>query len=356
MSTPMEREQAGLHFPFQQAHELVRDLMEPQLPRYWLDLTVSAVLGWAAFALSVHAGPLTLTGLAALALAGLALYRAALFVHELAHLRQRAHIRWFGAGWNLLVGFGLLIPRFMYAEHADHHSKRQYGTARDPEYLAFAQLPRRDMVGVLAVSPLTPLFGPVRFGLLAPLSWCVPGARDWVLTRMSALKLDIGHRSEPSTDPVTRRALVRQEVICCLLVWAAVACVWSGLWSWAVPLAWYLLMLFVVGLNSLRLLGAHRYHGADADATTVSQMVDSVNCSSSRILGRLWGPVGLRQHALHHLFPSLPYHAFPEAHRRLRAALPAGSAYHLTEEPGLLASIRKVWRTPRSAPTVRSGL
>jgi hypothetical protein len=37
-------------------------------------------------------------------------------------------------------------------------------------------------------------------------------------------------------------------------------------------------------------------------------------------------PLGLRYHALHHLFPSLPYHALGTAHRRLIVALPPDSA------------------------------
>ncbi len=39
-------------------------------------------------------------------------------------------------------------------------------------------------------------------------------------------------------------------------------------------------------------------------------------------------PVGLRYHALHHLFPFLPYHNLGKAHARLIARLPAGSPYH----------------------------
>ncbi|HWP26768.1 MAG TPA: hypothetical protein VNL39_10545 [Xanthobacteraceae bacterium] len=38
-------------------------------------------------------------------------------------------------------------------------------------------------------------------------------------------------------------------------------------------------------------------------------------------------PIGLRYHALHHLLPNLPSHAFGRARRRLLAQLPADSPY-----------------------------
>jgi fatty acid desaturase len=81
-------------------------------------------------------------------------------------------------------------------------------------------------------------------------------------------------------------------------------------------------------------------------------MLDTINYDRARWAAELWGPVGLRLHALHHLMPALPYHALPEAHRRLVSALPPDSAYRLTESPGLLASLADLWRVAgRDGPT-----
>ena len=44
-------------------------------------------------------------------------------------------------------------------------------------------------------------------------------------------------------------------------------------------------------------------------------------------------------HALHHLFPMIPFHNMPEAHRRISAALPAGSPYHAAEARSFFAEV-----------------
>jgi fatty acid desaturase len=83
--------------------------------------------------------------------------------------------------------------------------------------------------------------------------------------------------------------------------------------------------------------------------TFVEQMVDSVNYPHNPLLGGLWAPVGLRFHALHHIFPTMPYHALAEAHRRLMRELPADSPYRLTEGKSLTSEIVSLWRRAKSS-------
>ena len=83
--------------------------------------------------------------------------------------------------------------------------------------------------------------------------------------------------------------------------------------------------------------------------TFLAQLLDSINYPRRPFVSALWAPVGLRFHALHHLFPSLPYHNLATAHARLMAELPADSPYRLTESPSLVASLRLLWRTSRAA-------
>ena len=59
-------------------------------------------------------------------------------------------------------------------------------------------------------------------------------------------------------------------------------------------------------------------------------------------------------HALHHLFPTLPYHNLGIAHRRLREQLPPDSFYHLTVEPGLWAALKAHWRNTQSGEAIEN--
>ena len=79
-----------------------------------------------------------------------------------------------------------------------------------------------------------------------------------------------------------------------------------------------------------------------------NQLRDSVNYPYHWWTTSLWAPVGLRYHALHHLFPSMPYHRLHEAHSRLMAELPADSLYRETVSPGLFTTIGQLVQTIRT--------
>ena len=83
--------------------------------------------------------------------------------------------------------------------------------------------------------------------------------------------------------------------------------------------------------------------------TFAEQVEESVNLDRSSLVTLLLFPVGLRYHGLHHLFPSLPYHALGEAHRRLMNALPEDSPYRRTCCPGFFTALRDLLRGARLA-------
>ena len=74
------------------------------------------------------------------------------------------------------------------------------------------------------------------------------------------------------------------------------------------------------------------------------QVADSINITGQHWLTAPMFPVGLRFHATHHLFPSLPYHALGKAHRRLMQQLPPDSPYRQTDYPSFWSAARELWR------------
>lgn len=353
--TTGEHERARAEFSVHEAQLLVRDLTVPDLKRYWVDLSLTAVVGWTALAAAVIAPVPMLLAVAFWLVAIVALYRAAIFIHEIAHFGQRPIFRRFRIGWNALVGVPLLTPSFLYETHSEHHSKRLYGTANDAEYRAFALLAPHQILAMVGAAVIAPFFGPWRFGLLAPLSWVVPSTRGYVYSKMSTLKIDLDYRGEPPRSGNQRRSWLLQEACAFVVVWGFGLATVFGLLPWEVAVWWAMTLAGIAAINSVRLLGAHRYEAVeDVDMSVVDQMLDSINHPSKPFVGELWGPIGLKLHALHHLIPNLPYHSLPEAHRRLVAALPSNSAYRLTESPSLAQSIRRLWRTSRARQRTKS--
>ena len=110
------------------------------------------------------------------------------------------------------------------------------------------------------------------------------------------------------------------------------------------PIIGYLLAVTLVTLNNVRTLGAHRWLGDGRELSFEEQLLDSVNYPHRPWITELWGPIGTRYHAIHHLFPSLPYHNLGIAHRRLMAGLPGDSIYRQTERVSLIGAIFELWQ------------
>lgn len=318
-------------------YALVADLGGARAGIYWADLLVSCAVGYGAFAVSAWGGLGLGLQACGVLLSGLALYRVSLFTHELVHL-QRGSLPGFRTAWNLLVGVPLLVPSFLYEIHPIHHERKRYGSALDGEYRAFASAPPSEaLFSVLAAVFAVPALA-VRFVVLAPLSWVCPPLRRWLLSRASALVIDFGATREvPRSVPLRWLA---QEVACSLYGWLWVGLIAAGLVPLAVLGRAYLVFTVAITLNAVRVLCAHRYRSSGSEMTFAAQVLDSNNFPFG--LAGLWAPLGLRYHAVHHLFPGLPYHALGEAYRRLMLNLPADSAFRRTCRRSLLHGIADV--------------
>jgi fatty acid desaturase len=309
------------------AYRLTSDLAKPNAAIYWIDLLLSAAVGYGAFALCYIFG-MTFIGVAAALVSVLALYRCILFIHELTHLRKRTP-RFFWTAWHVLVGVPMLLPSFLYEGiHNLHHAKAHYGTEGDPEYLQWARGRRRDVALMLPISAAEPLLLVLRFLLVMPVAALVPPARAFVLERMSAMVMNPRfRRTEP---PPFRTAWLVLETVTTIYAWTIFILVLAGV----IPLKLVLIALAIWSgmsvINMVRTLAAHHYENDGEPIDVVSQLLDTVNVPPPAMLPMLWAPVGLRYHGLHHLLPNLPYHSLGAAHRRLLERLPADSPYRAT--------------------------
>lgn len=327
------------------ARDLTKDLEQARADIYWPDMLGSALVGYAALAGAiVLSNPLAVALCALVAI--LALYRALLFIHELTHIHRDA-LPGFRTAWNLLVGIPMLTPSFMYeGVHTLHHKRTQYGTIEDPEYLPLALMKPWSLPLFVVIALLAPAALLLRFAVLVPLGAILPPVRKLVWERASSLSINPEFRRRPPEGEMTRRVFWQETGG---MVWAWTLLGSTQLVGWRPLLVALAIFSVVAVLNQLRTLVAHLWENEGEVMSVTAQFLDSVNVPPPGRIAEMWAPVGLRYHALHHLMPSMPYHALPECHRRLVRELGDGSTYHKVNHPGMWHLVVRIAKSTMGA-------
>jgi fatty acid desaturase len=359
-ATASERVESGVVQPdesarfVRQVREIVKDLIQPNPVIYWTDLLITLVVANVAFAFYVESPLWSAAFWLGYVVGAIASYRCTVFSHEIAHFRVGT-FRAFRLVWNTFCGVPLMFPEFLYEDHKSHHVNHSYGTAEDGEYLPLGRGTLVDIGLYLAQIFLVPIMGIVRFLILAPLSWCVPSIRTWVLGRSTnAVTINLKYQLPIPKDEAQLRLWKIQEVACFAYGVAFLTLIGLGVLPWTILIKIYFLFLLVATLNYSRTLGAHRYLSHGGPATYLEQLLDSYTIPGHPLFTEIWAPLGMRYHALHHLVPSMPYHNMGKAHRRLVRQLPADSPYRETIRPHLgqavFEVVRAAWYSGRKVP------
>jgi len=339
---PFATENRKVEFSASEAKRLVRDLFQRQPWVYWVDFTTSVTVGYLSAGLYLSSGWSSAEKYIFLALAVIAIYRAGLFIHEIVHF-HRNEMRAFKAFWNVVAGIPMLSPTFFYEPHNDHHNARHYGTDHDGEYLP---LGRGTLAGI-AVFLLQVFFLPVlvvmRFLFLTPVSFLHPKLRQWTLESASSFVIDLDHRREiPKDAPRFWWALM--DWACCLRAWTIFILIAAGLSPWFRVFELYLLSVSILTINHVRTLAAHHYQNDGNKMSFEDQFFDSTIIVGNRLGTEIICPLGLRYHALHHLFPGMPYYNLGAAHRRLSQELPVENPYHSVVYPSIFSVLKHLYR------------
>ena len=322
------------------AVELTRDIAAARPAIYWPDMLLSAALGYGGLYGAIVATQ-PLAALACAVASAFGLYRAFLFIHELTHIHKDA-LPGFRFAWNVIVGIPMLMPSFVYeGVHTLHHARTRYGTAEDPEYLPLARMNPVSLPMFAFLAFVTPPSLRGRSAVRGPRGAVPPPLRRLVWAHLSSLSINPAFRRRPP-EGAFARMVFWQELGASAWSWTVLW--WSWHHGWRPLLVTLAIFSSAALLNQVRTLVAHLWENAGEPMTVTAQFLDSVNVPPPGPLSPLWAPVGLRFHALHHLLPSMPYHALGEAHRRLSAHLGPQSTYQRASYPGLMPLLGRLVR------------
>lgn len=325
-STPTPSDFSSTSF-VRTCRHLIEGHTRPNPGIYWADFLTTLLIAYTAASTFLILPFGNVTSVVCYVVAGLGLYRLSMFMHEVAHFRQ-GEMTSFRVAWNVLAGIPMMLPSFFYDSHLWHHNAQHYGTSRDGEYLPLARGTWVELGSFLSQIFVQPVVIFLRLLLGTPISFLHPRLRTWTLEHASSFVI----------NPRFRRSLTQAqlgiwwtllEIACSVRAWMIVIMVATEVFPWTRIPKLFALSFLALGLNHLRTLAAHRYHSAGEVMSHEAQFLDSTNITGGW-LTELICPVGLRYHALHHLFPAIPYHRLGAAHRRLVAALPQDSPYHRT--------------------------
>lgn len=329
---------------YRRSKQACADLFRPNATIFWVDFIASVLTAYICASVYLASDVSSILGWACFAVSVVTMYRASMFIHEIVHLPKKEMVT-FRRFWNFFAGVPMMVPTFTYQSHLHHHSSQHYGTDHDGEYLPFASGTFRQIGVYLFQIVMQPLLVYFRYLVWTPISFLHPKLRRWTLANASSLVINFRYRNAKQPDHHTA-----EDTFWEWMTWfraaVMIALVLAGVMPWIRLPKILLLAMTVLTINHLRTLAAHRYRNDGNAISHLDQFMDSTNITG-RWWTELWCPLGLRYHALHHLFPGIPYHNLGKAHRRLLQLHDDGSIYHRSVYDSFQSVVRELFEEIR---------
>lgn len=339
--------EANTSFDLARSRAICSDLFTPSAKIFWADLILSVAVTYAAAGVYLLSPLFTWYSIVCMIIAGFGLHRLTNFIHEISHLNSKRYLKPFRIGWNVIVGIPTLMPAFFFEKHMDHHNTHHFGTRDDCEYVPLARGPLRNIAFFMFQIFLQPVFTIFRFVIVTPISFLHPKLRQWTLENYSSFVFVLPcPRNIPKNAP--RKFWAFMDIACCIRATLIFALVFVGANPWYRIPQLYFLAVFPLALHYTRSLTAHFYLSDGKKQSFENQLLDSIDITGNWLTELLY-PIGLRYHALHHLFPSMPYHNLGKAHRRLMSQLPEDSPYRKLVYPSFFSVLRQLIRNARKS-------
>ncbi|WP_119302278.1 fatty acid desaturase [Dongia deserti] len=229
-------------------------------------------------------------------------------LHETIH-RTAFHNRALNDGVAFVIGVLLVLPReFFRAFHFAHHRFTQEAT--DPELGIPKPANARQFL------------------------WCVSGMPYWIAGFRGLALHAAGILREPfyATDRVRRSVILEARWVLAIYAIALVGSIAAGstvlLWYWVIPA--------LLGQPVLRLYLLAEHSGCPRSRDMLENSRTTYTNGLVRFLA--WN---MPFHAEHHAWPSIPFHALPQANALVRTKL-------RTTAPGYRAALGEIWAAMRA--------
>jgi fatty acid desaturase len=305
----------------QQMKSLLSDMNEVNKFIFWRDLILLSLVGWISIIYTAFNYNLII-----FLIGTYSLYKGTMLIHEVSHLSKK--IPGYKLAYNILLGYPNSYPAYIYDTHLFHHGKKTYGTVKDPEYAFIKDYSLITLIRPLLTSFLLPIMQVFRFVILPLITpFSSINFKRALYQKYSTLVFSLEYIRPIKNESKELKMMMTQDLICSVYKVVLVTLVLLKVLPFQFIINFYFAFVIASLINMYRALFNHLY--ANETLTSLSwedHLLDTATIKSG-FFTKLIFVNGLSYHAIHHLFPEMPYHNLEKAHKILEKHLPDNHIY-----------------------------